>query len=258
MKKITDTQIFALLLVLAVGMFLLVYFLPFANLKADVDSYKTSNSSLRSEITELQVYHDNRAQYESDTEVLKKEVSNIVTAFPSEYKEEDYIMEAVKIENACDNKLYYESINMGEPSVLTSIDEATIKQAEIEDLAGPIDFVSVDVDYNNTTNYPGLKDALAEIFASPYKLNIKQITYTNDGTGVLDGVIKLGYYSISGNGREYSYPQIPEYQAGTTNIFIGGNLLVMTDEDLSQPAETTEEVTDGTTEVTEYTENAGQ
>ncbi len=258
MKKITDTQIFALLLVLAVGMFILVYFLPFANLRADIENYETQNRSLRNEISELQVYHDNRAQYESDTEVLKKEISNIVTAFPSEYKEEDYIMEAVKIENTCAGKLYYESTNIGEPSVLTSIDAETIKQAEIEDLSDAIDFVCVDVDYNNKTNYPGLKDALAEIFASPYKLNIKQITYTNDGTGVLDGVIKLGYYSISGNGREYAYPQIPEYQAGTTDIFIGGNLLVMTDEDLSQPAETTEEVNDGTTEVTENTENAGQ
>jgi len=232
MKKATDTQIFALLFVLAVGLFFLIYFLPLKNVNEEIDSLEAQNSTLRSEVSELQIYHDNRAQYETDTEVLKKEIGSILTSYPSEYKTEDYVMEAVAIEKAADKKLLFKSINIGDPTVLATVAATDLSAAGLEDFKTDVEFTCNEIDYNNRVNYPGLKLALERIFASDYKMNVKQITYQNED-GILEGVIKVGYYYAKGNGREYNFPEIPEYEAGTTNIFIGGNLMVVNPDELA-------------------------
>ena len=222
MKKISDTYIFLLLFVLAVGLFLLVYFVPLKSTNEEISSLKAENSTLTAEISELQVYHDNRTQYETDDEVLKKEITNQLQVYPSKYREEDFIMEAVAIEKAAP-VISYDSINMGDANLLTSISADTLKNCGLTEYEHDIEFMNREVDYNNKINYPSLKDAIQEIFNSNYKLNVKEIAYSLDeNTGYLDGVIKLGYYYVYGNGREY--------EAGTTNIFTGGKVMVIEDQ----------------------------
>ena len=226
MKKLTDTHIFLLLLLGAVALFLVVYFVPVKNLSDGINRYKSQNSSLRSEISELQVYHDNRAQYESDTETLKKEAISIVASYPSGYREEDFILEGIAMEKAAEGKIQYSSIRMNDPESLALISKDDIKKAELEGFEDSIEFVKCKVDYSNDITYDGLKAALAEAFASGYKANIESITYTKEENSVvLNGVISLGYYYVNGNGKEYVAPTIEPYEAGTNNIFLGGKQL---------------------------------
>ncbi len=222
MKKVSDTYIFLLLLVLAVGLFLLVFLVPLKNTNEEINDLESSNDSLRTEISELQVYHDNRTQYENDTETLKKEIVNVVTAYPSAYREEDYILEAIAMENAGED-MQYSSIKISEPETLAVVDEALMKGADIEGYDNQIEFMRQKVDYNNDITYDSLKLALAEAFASGYKANIESVTYTKEEEGVvLKGTISLGYYYVIGNGKDYVAPTITPYEAGTNNIFIGG------------------------------------
>ena len=229
MKKANDTHIFILFLVLAVGLFLIVYFVPLKNTNEEISSIESSNQVLRNEISELQVYHDNRNQYEADTETLKKEVVNIVSAFPSGYRTEDYILEGIAMENVSDF-FQTSAIRVSEPEVLVTIDQDTMKNADIEGFTDSIDFIKQTVDYSNELTYGSLKQALEEVFKSNYKASIESVTYTKDEEGVvLNGVIKLSYYYVKGNGREYIPPYIEPYEAGTDNIFIGGHSIDLTD-----------------------------
>ena len=222
MKKVSDTTIFALLFVLAVGLFLLVYFVPLKNVNDEISSLENANSSLRSEVSELQVYHDNRAQYEADTETLKKEIVNVVTAYPSAYREEDFILEGIAMENAAED-IQFSSIRINEPESLAVISKDVMSNAEIDGFDNQIEFMKRKVDYSNDITYDSLKNAIAEVFASGYRANIQSITYTKNDEGVvLNGVISLGYYYVNGNGKEYTAPSIEPYEAGTNNIFIGG------------------------------------
>lgn len=229
MKKKNDTLVFLLLLVLAVGLFLVVYFVPIKNTNEEIESYEKTNSALRNEISELQVYHDNKDQYEADTETLKNEIVNIVSEFPSGYRPEDYILEGIAMENVSDF-MQSSAIRIGDSQTLVEISEDTIKNAEIEGLTDKIEFVKQSVDYSNELTYGSLKQALEEVFKSDYRVNIESVTYTKDEEGVvLNGVIKLSYYYVKGNGREYVPPYINPYEAGTDNIFIGGHKIDLTD-----------------------------
>ena len=228
MKKVSDTTIFALLFVLAVGLFLLVYFVPLKNVNDEISSLENSNTALRAEVSELQVYHDNRSQYETDTETLKKEIVNVITAYPSAYREEDFIMEAIAMEKASNDELQYTSLAFNAPETLAVIDEGTMQAAEIDGYTNRVEFMRQVVNYNNDITYDALKNVLAEAFASGYKANVESITYSKDEEGVvLNGTISLGYYYVNGNGREYIAPTITPYEAGTNNIFIGGKPIVV-------------------------------
>ncbi|MBR1862310.1 MAG: hypothetical protein IJ796_10730 [Lachnospiraceae bacterium] len=229
MKKLSDTYVFAILLILAVALFLVVYFVPLKNTNDEIDSLERSNTSLRSEISELQVYHDNRAQYEADTETLKKEIVNVIESYPSGYRTEDYILEGIAMENASDF-MQYSAIRINDPEILQTISEESMQNAEIEGYTNAVEFKKQTVDYSNELTYGSLKQALEEAFASGYRANIESVTYTKDEAGViLNGVTTLGYYYVSGNGREYVPPVIEKYEAGTDNIFTGGHSIDMTE-----------------------------
>ncbi len=225
MKKISDTYLFLIMLILAIGLFALVYFVPLKNTNDQINSLRSRNTSLTNEISELQVYHDNRAQYESDIETLKKEIVKIAVSYPSAYREEDYILEGVAMEKASDY-MQYSGIRINEPEVLVAIEEDVMKQADIEGYGNKVEFVRQTVDYSNQITYDSLKQALAEAFDSGYRANIQNVTYVKDEDSlVAEGVISIGYYYVNGNGREYVAPAIKDYERGTNNLFLGGKEL---------------------------------
>ncbi len=241
--KISDTYIFIICLVLAVGLFLLVYFVPFANVNEEITSLESSNSAMRAHITSLQEYYDNKEQYIADTEVLKKEISNKLVYYPAGYREEDYIMQAVNIDNVVDTD--FKQISVQDIKPLATISAATIQQAGIEDYQDEINFFRRDVVYNHVINYDNLKGAIAEIFASPYKINIDSMVYTHDAvTGKLTGTFTLGYYYVTGTGRQIEKPVVPEYTPGTDNIF-GSRSIVDGVEAASEAIERTLEIQNG-------------
>lgn len=220
--KLSDKSVFLILFLLAIGLFAVVYFVPIKNANDEISSLDAENSVLRKEITEIQVYHDSKAQYESDMDTLKNEVVDIVTSFPSEYKEEDYLLEGIAMRDAGEN-ITYTAINIADPQSLAVISEEDIKSAEIAGLDQKIEYLYQKVDYSMELNYSTLKQVIEEAFSSDYKINVDGITFTREkDDNMLKGVVSLGYYYVDGNGREYEEPEIDEYTSGTDNIFAGG------------------------------------
>lgn len=218
-KKLTDKSIMAACILLGAVILLLVYFVPFSNTKTEITEYETKNASLQATLKSLQVYYDNRNIYIQETAVLQKEITVLANAYPSAYRPEDYIMEAVTIESIADD-ITFEEIKIEEADSIAVIDAATVQGAQIENLNSQIEFIEQDVVYQNIIDYTSLKQSLAEILSSSYCANIQSITYqTNTKTGMLEGDITLGYFYVTGTGVEYNPPYIPEYAQGTDNIF---------------------------------------
>lgn len=228
-SKLTDKSLAAVFIVLGLILVALVYFVPYKNVTDEIATLEADNQAKRNHIASLQTYYDNREQYAADTEVLKKNIVTIATSYPSYYRMEDYIMAAIEIEHAVDDKLesdlIYSAITAADAVAIAAVDEGTVKKADIEEFQNSIIFYQQSVAYSNNVEYAGLKDAIACILKSPYRVNIQNVTYTADyETGRLNGAFVLGYYYVSGNGVEYVAPTIPAYISGTSNIF--GNDIV--------------------------------
>lgn len=218
-KKLTDKSIMAACMLLGVVLLLLIYFVPLSNTKTEITDYEAKNASLQATLNSLQVYYDNRDIYVQETAVLQKEITVLANAYPSAYRPEDYIMEAVTIESIADD-VTFEEIKIEDADSIAVIDAATVQGAQIENLNEQIEFIQQDVVYSNIIDYNSLKQSIAEILSSSYCANIQKITYsTNTKTGKLEGDITLGYFYVTGTGVEYNPPTIPEYAQGTENIF---------------------------------------
>lgn len=228
-QKLTDKSIMAVLILFGILIVVVVYVLPYRSFSESNISLSAQNEQLNKTIKDLQVYYDNRNQYATETETLRKEIVNIVSVYPSMYRSEDYIMQAIDVEAVSDN-ISFNAIDIKDAKSLVYIDQTTISSVSIEGLNQPMDFVEQEVTYNNDIDYPSMKQAIAELFLSKYVLNIQRITYTRDeSTGKLNGDIIVGYYYVTGTGKDYVAPSIPEYVAGTDNIF--GVVIIEEDEE---------------------------
>lgn len=218
-KKLTDKSIMAACILLGVVILLLVYFVPFTNTKDEINQYEAKNASLQATLNSLRVYYDNRNTYIQETAELQKEIQVLANAYPSGYRPEDYIMEAVKIESIADD-IIFEEIKIEDADSIALIDAQTVAGANIENLTQQIEFIEQDVVYQTIVDYTSLKQSLAEVLSSPYCANIQSITYTtNKKTGKLEGDFTLGYFYVTGTGVEYIPPYINDYPQGTDNIF---------------------------------------
>ena len=229
-KKLTDKSLMLVLILLGAVVLLLVYFVPYKNTADEISTIESENASLQATISSLQVYYDNKNTYIQETTELQKEITKLASAYPSAYRPEDYIMEAVKIQSIADN-IIFEEIDIDDADSIAIIDQATVAGANIEQLKEKIEFIEQDVTYSNKIDYISMKQSLAEILSSPYCANIKSITYTTDQkTGEIKGDIVLGYFYVTGTGVEYTAPEIPEYPMGTDDIF--GHYQVLDEEEL--------------------------
>lgn len=218
-KKLTDKSLMAVLILLGIVIIILVYFVPYKNTTEEIDTLNAENANLQATLASLQVYYDNRDMYVRETAELQKEIKVLATAYPSAYRPEDYIMEAVTVEQVAEN-ITFEAIDIEDADSIAVIEQETVAGANIDDLNERIEFIEQDVAYKNIIDYFSLKQSLAEILASKYCANIQKITYqTNKSTGLLEGEIVLGYFYVTGTGVEYNPPYINEYAQGTDNIF---------------------------------------
>lgn len=218
-KKLTDKSLMLAFILLGAVILILVYFVPYKNTTEQITSIEADNASLKATLASLQTYYDNRNIYIQETSELQKEITMLASAYPSAYRPEDYIMEAVKIEQVADN-ITFKSIDILDADSIAVINQETVAGAKIDNLNSRIEFIEQNVVYANDIDYLSMKQSLAEILASDYCANIQKITYkTNKNTGVLEGEIVLGYFYVTGTGVEYNPPYIHEYAQGTDNIF---------------------------------------
>lgn len=205
----------AIICLLALAAF---YFLFYRTYQEKTQELRDSNDALSARIADLKIYYDNEEQYVADAETIRGQLVELLDSFPAEVRVEDIIMETVAIENAAE--IHYSNVGLSDREVLKEIDASVVLAANQEEYRNEICFIRQNASYSNTTDYDGLKAVVQEILSSEYRLGIENIAYTrNSYDGTLSGVIEVAFYSVTGTGKEYVAPNIPDYLSGTDNIF---------------------------------------
>lgn len=196
----------------------LVYVFVFLDYQEKTTEVQASNDELSKTLKELEEYFNNMEKYRTEISEYKMAVSDIMSEYPADAREEDIIMLAVQMQEK--NSITYESISMDESETLYYIPADEIAAADIEGITDQLVFVQKRGTYLNTTNYDNLKGCIAQIYDSDNRIGIEEILYTkNESDGTLDGNIVLSFYSAAGTDKEYTAPDIAKYLSGTDDLF---------------------------------------
>lgn len=219
MGKITNKQVFMLVLAVGLVVCLIVYMQVFSKYNEKTTALKKSNAELEQQVNELKEYYDNMAVYQARSAELIADIEERTADYPADAKEEDIIMMAVTMQDR--TIINFSKINVEDKKVLHSIPEDVVKGAGIEGLEKPIEFAGKMATYSNKTNYGNLKTAVETVYDSAYRVGINTVSFrkSNDSNNIMEGTIDLTYYSVSGMGKEYEAPEMPTYFGGATDLF---------------------------------------
>ena len=219
MGKITNKQVF--MLVLAVGLVgcLIVYMQVFNTYNDKTASLKKSNAELEKQVSEMKEYYDNMEVYRALSKEMIADVEELTADYPADAREEDIVMMAVAIQNNA--VVNFDKINVDETKAIHSISEDLVKGAGVEGLEEAIQFSGKMATYSNKTTYGFLKTAVKTVFDSPYRIGVETVAFrkSSDSDNIIEGTIDLTYYSVSGMGKEYKAPEMPTYFGGAKDLF---------------------------------------
>ncbi|MBR4085026.1 MAG: hypothetical protein IKK33_12185 [Lachnospiraceae bacterium] len=218
MKKITSKQIFTSVLLIGIVALVALYFLKYKKDMEYVDLKKASNATLDMRVKALEQYHIDEPTYLAEMGPIKAEIDEYLEPYASNVTDLDLIMQAVAVQQV--SPIEYTAIDLGSKNVMKAIGSDVVQNAAIEKYQEQITFVEQTCSLPNKITYDGLKTAVQSLFDSDYLIGIRSITYTKAGDqGELQGKIDLSYYYVTGTGKEYVKPVLPEYISGTENIF---------------------------------------
>jgi len=221
MKSNNKSKSFLIIVVvLGVLGLIAVYQFVYTKYKNEAANLSATNDVLADRVATLKVYYDNRDSYTASIKTMMDSTEEMLKDYPADVTLEDGIMQAVYMQAA--SEIGYESINILEKAEVVSVPEETITAVADDRYPTSLIFQRRAVTYNNRITYPELKNAIQSIFARDKRIAIDTITYTRInamGEPKLQGEIDLSFFSIAGTNKEYQYPDINEYIAGTNNIF---------------------------------------
>ena len=218
MKKITSKQVFTYVFLLGIIAIVAVYFLVYKKNMTLAEQKNASNAVLNERVTALEQYHIDEPRYLEEMEPIKAEIDSLLAPYASNVTDVDLIMQAVKTQQVA--PIVYSGINLGSKNVLKTIGADIVQNAAVEKYQEQISFVEQTCSLPNKITYDGLKTAVQSLFDSEYMIGIRSITYAKVGDqGDIQGNIDLSYYYVTGTGKEYVKPELPEYVSGTENIF---------------------------------------
>lgn len=217
--KITNKQVFMLVLAVGAVVCLMVYMLVFTKYNDQTTALKNSNAELEKQVNEMKEYYDNMETYRANAAEMAANIAEITADYPADAREEDIVMMAVAMQNR--TILNFDRINVDESTIIHTIPEDIVKGAGVEGLDQQIQFAGKQATYSNKTTYGNLKDAVATVFESPYRVGVNAVSFrkSGDSDNIIEGTIDLTYYSVSGMGKVYEAPEMPSYFGGATDLF---------------------------------------
>lgn len=218
LKNYFNQKTFLGITLVGVLILVMVYAFVFLDYQEKTEALEASNNELKKTLAELEEYYNNMEQYQKEINEFKTAISDIMSEYPADAREEDVIMLAVQMQEK--NNIVYESISMEPSESLYVIPKDEIVAADIEGLTGEMVFMQKKGTYLNVTNYDNLKECIAQIFETPNRIGIDEILYAkNEMDGTLEGNISLSFYSAKGTDKEYIVPDIAQYLSGTSDLF---------------------------------------
>lgn len=225
MKKI-DQKAFLTVLAIAVVALLGVYLLVFQKYNEKTEVLRAENTNLRGQVQIAKKHYDEREINQQRIDEIRTALDEMLAEYPADAREEDAVMMGVEMESVCGEEFLYSEINIDKPEVLYTIPQEEVVTAGVESLTDTIEFVERKVTYAEKMDYSDLKRCIQQIYSNPNRLGIYNVSVTKqkdttdgDVSSYLQGNIDVAFYSVSGTGKVYTAPEIPEYEPSTSNPF---------------------------------------
>lgn len=234
--RITKREKNMLVILAGLLLVLLAYFYGYRILSEKTESIRRQNAVLNSQVQTLEMISQSKEQFISETELMQKDMEELMGSFPSDLIAEDIILYIKKLEQETDSYVH----NVTTPSkeyvdITASVQEDVL--GSFEDITGAIrdygfindgripdtsvmQFAQVESEVSCSVSYQGLKEIIADITGSEDRKSIDNVSLVfNENTGDLAGSMTVTYYTLSGTGREYSKPSISGTAFGVDCIF---------------------------------------
>ena len=220
------------LLLMLLGLVALVasFYLVYTPAKERREAIELQNVELQNQVSRLEELNASKPQYEADIISMNQEITALTTEFPAATKEEDGVYFAHLMEQNVAGDVSISAVTLGNPEVVLVTEvvngatEETVDASTVE--GGAAATVSEYTMYRTrnafvySTGYQGMKNLVNTINNQMDKITIQTLTVSYDtATGLLSGTVDTNFFTMEGTEREYSKPNLPQVNEGTSNIF---------------------------------------
>lgn len=229
--KLTLTQIRVILIIVAVLLIVLTYFLVFQTNMDKASDFDKKTAEANERVTYLESLQPKVTDLEIFTSLYTDEIDEFIQSFPVKLTQQKsaYLIYRLMINTGID----IESITPGQAAPFyykgqvvqdaAPVDENTeeepmseITVVDMDQMVGSVATYTINV--SGTTKQ--IYKALDWISESEEKLSIGNVNLAfNKSTGKLTGSIAINFYCMLGNGNPYKEPDISEFSYGVDNVF---------------------------------------
>ena len=224
--NISKRDIKLLLILFGVLSIVASYYLVFSPAKESREAIEAQNVQLQNQVSRLEELDANKLQYEKEIVTMNREIEALTAEFPAATKEEDGIYFAHLMEENVSGDVNISAVTLGNPEVVlvTTVQNAPVDESTVA--GGAASTVSEYTMYRTRNGfvyeagYDGMKNLIHTINHQLDKITINTLSASFDtSTGLLMGTVDTNFFTMEGTEREYSEPNIPHVDEGTSNIF---------------------------------------
>lgn len=219
MSKATEKQKQLLIVLLMVMVLFAAYQFGYRHFSDKAQELQTENEQLQSDINLLRAKVQNEEMYQTFTAANKESIKEIIAKFGPGVTPEKSILFFIALCEQADMEI--SAISFGEPGLFYSAANLSGEDGQ------PMQAYRTSFGITYTATYEGLKQCIDYINQYPERMNITMLTAAyNSNTAGLSGTMSIDWYSLTGTGKEYTFPELEQIDLGNDNIFRSGNMAV--------------------------------
>ncbi len=229
--KLTLTQIRVILILVAVLLIVLTYFLVYQTNMDKAANFDNKTKEANERVTYLESLQPKVTDLEIFTSLYTDDIEDFIQSFPVKLTEQKsvYLIYRLLISTGIDiqsitkgdiTPFYYKGQLLNDANVLEENPEeeplSEITVVGMDQMIGSSSTYTINI--SGTTKQ--IYKALDWISGNKEKLSIGDVSLSFDkSTGKLSGSIGINFYSMLGNGVPYKDPDISEFSIGVDNVF---------------------------------------
>ena len=227
--KITSSELRLLLIVLAIAILALSWFLGFRNMTNYASRVNEQNAVDEAALAQLILMEQNRSQVEQETAEAYQRIDDIVAKYPSDLTQEKAISIVQELEDTTGVHISAAGFLMDD--LIGEVSGTSIATGEADESAvADVPTADSNIGYyailtmNYQATYDGFKEMLDYVAALPDRANMPNVSaeYDEESGGVV-GSITLHMYYLTNTDREYEAPEITGVDKGVFDIFGTGS-----------------------------------
>lgn len=216
--KISYRDLSLIVILLGIAVFLVCYLAVYTPTTEENNALNGEINSLRPTLERLKDIEAKIPSYNQSMDESREMIAAVKAGFPTDVREEDYIMYAVALEEEIG--IDTEGMSFTVPELVLAIEAITGPDGEVE-FEATNTFKST-ANINNFFNYDQMKDLVRYVYDDTKSvkttLDTVSVNY-NAETGELYGFIILGKYFMSAYSDPYIETYVPPMDVGVPNPF---------------------------------------